>query len=700
MSSGKAVYLFFLLPTDFGQLAVQILSGLTAKYPRRQLRQSGASARPSALASTQYFGRFVGESPTALYLVIISCSTRTRMLLRRWRQVALLLAVVQFAVSSCAEGEEEELNYELDEGVVVLTDKNFDAFLKKNPSVLVKFYAPWCGHCKHLAPEYEKASSKVSIPLAKVDATVETEIAKRFEIQGYPTLKFWKDSQGPTDYDGGRDEQGIVEWVQMRVDPNYKPPAEEVVTLTTENFDEFITNNELVLVEFYAPWCGHCKKLAPEYEKAAQRLKAQGSKIRLGKVDATVEKKLGEQYGVSGYPTMKLIRHGRRFEYKGPREAAGIVKYMLEQSKPAARKLESAKDVERFMDKTDVTIIGFFASDDSTAFEAYSDSAEMLREEFKTMGYTTNSAVFKKYDAKPNDVIIFYPSLFQSKFEPKSRTFNKAGATAEDLLTFFREHSAPLVGKMTKANSATRYTKFPLVVVYYNADFSLQYREGSEFWRQKVLAVAQKYQKDKYRFAVADEEEFSKELEEIGLGDSGLEHNIVVFGYDGKKYPMNPEEFDGDLDENLEEFMKKISSGKAKAYVKSAPLPRDDKGPVKTLVGSNFDKIVNDESKDVLVEFYAPWCGHCKSFEPKYKDLAAALKKTEPNLVLAKMDATANDAPAQFAVEGFPTIYFAPSGNKGEPMKYNGNRDLDHLKDFLKKHAVKSFQSSEKKEEL
>lgn len=46
--------------------------------------------------------------------------------------------------------------------------------------------------------------------------------------------------------------------------------------------------------------------------------------------------------------------------------------------------------------------------------------------------------------------------------------------------------------------------------------------------------------------------------------------------------------------------------------MKSAPLPQDDKGPVKTVVASNFDKIVLDETKDVLIEFYAPWCGHCK----------------------------------------------------------------------------------------
>ncbi|GMR42615.1 hypothetical protein PMAYCL1PPCAC_12810 [Pristionchus mayeri] len=612
------------------------------------------------------------------------------------------LSLLPLVVTAClilagSRAEEEELNYEQDEGIVILTDANFDAFLKKNPTVLVKFYAPWCGHCKNLAPEYEKAANKLSTPLAKVDCTVETEICKRYDVKGYPTLKFWKEGGEPIDYDGGRDEQGIIDWIQPRVDPNYKPPPEEVVTLTTDSFDSFISENELVLVEFYAPWCGHCKKLAPEYEKAAQKLKAQGSKIKLGKVDATVEKKLGEQYGVSGYPTMKIFRNGKRFEYNGPREANGITQYMLDQASPAAKKLQGLKEVERWMDKKDVTIVGFFATEDGPSFEAYSDAAEMLREEFKTMGWTSDPAAFKKYDAKPNDVIVFYPALFQSKFEPKSRTYNKVGATPEDLVAFFRDHSAPLVGKMTKENAASRYSKRPLVVVYYNADFSLQYREGSEFWRQKVLAVANKYAKDKYKFAVADEDEFSKELQELGLGDSGLEHNVVVFGADNKKYPMNPEEFDEELDENLEAFMKKISSGHAKPYVKSAPVPKDDKGPLRSLVASNFAKVALDESKDALIEFYAPWCGHCKAFEPKYKQLAAALAKDEPNLVLAKFDAIANDAPERFDVEGFPTIYFAPSGQKDKPIKYSGNRDLDDLKKFMQKHAVKSFQ---KKDEL
>lgn len=70
------------------------------------------------------------------------------------------------------------------------------------------------------------------------------------------------------------------------------------------------------------------------------------------------------------------------------------------------------------------------------------------------------------------------------------------------------------------------------------------------------------YKAQKYHFAIADETEFEQELKDLGLADSGLEHNVVVFGVDGKKYPMRQEEdFDDSLEENLEKFLKQINKG-------------------------------------------------------------------------------------------------------------------------------------------
>jgi protein disulfide-isomerase A1 len=94
-----------------------------------------------------------------------------------------------------------------EEGVLVLTDETFSHALEHHPTMLVEFYAPWCGHCKTLAPEYAKAAqtlekSDLQVKLAKVDATVNKAVAEKFEVKGFPTLVFFKNGV-QSEYTGG-----------------------------------------------------------------------------------------------------------------------------------------------------------------------------------------------------------------------------------------------------------------------------------------------------------------------------------------------------------------------------------------------------------------------------------------------------------------------------------------------------------------
>lgn len=133
-------------------------------------------------------------------------------------------------------------------------------------------------------------------------------------------------------------------------------------------------------------------------------------------------------------------------------------------------------------------------------------------------------------------------------------------------------------------------------------------------------------------------------------------------------------------------------------HLRSQPRPSKQSGPVQVVVGSTFEDIVLDVGKHVLVEFYAPWCGHCKALEPKYKKLAKKLKDQD-SVVIAKFDATANDAPSGFEFTGFPTIFFVSAGSN-EISVYSGEREVKEMNKFVRKQANIKKTKKKTKEEL
>lgn len=234
-------------------------------------------------------------------------------------------------------------------GVVTLTESNFKSqVLDSDELWMVEFYAPWCGHCKNLAPHWKKAAKDLDgeVKLGMVDATVHGSLAQKYEVKGYPTIKVFKNGKAE-DYNGPREQAGIVDYAR-NIKKSFKPkggakkekkqeePKEPkksaVFELTESNFkSEVLDSEETWMVEFFAPWCGHCKSLAPEWEKAAKKLEG---KVKLGAVDATAHASLGQRYEVKGYPTIKIFPAGVKSDdkvedYQGPRESEGIVAHAM-----------------------------------------------------------------------------------------------------------------------------------------------------------------------------------------------------------------------------------------------------------------------------------------------------------------------------------------------------------------------------------
>ena len=211
----------------------------------------------------------------------------------------------------------------------------------------LRFYAPWCGHCKNLAPEYARAAevfagSKASVLIAKFDADAHKETPTKFEVKGFPTLKWFpKGSLTPVDYEGERSAEALVDYVnaQTGLSKRLKVTPSAVAVLTPETFDTVAaTPGAFKLLEFYAPWCGHCKQLAPTYEKLAQAFEGEPSVV-IANIDADKHRSLGERFGVEGFPTIKYILpdatgkpEAAALAYDGPRDLEGMVKFVNEKA--------------------------------------------------------------------------------------------------------------------------------------------------------------------------------------------------------------------------------------------------------------------------------------------------------------------------------------------------------------------------------
>lgn len=281
------------------------------------------------------------------------------------RAVVPVVVLLLFA-SPGAVGQEELTHEPPNSKVHQLTYDNFWSFLDRHPLALVEFYAPWCGHCQQLAPNYREAAAILAdedlptpVVFAKYDDSTDYQRQLRagapdmFDYQAYPSLFVFRHRKHER-YTGGREADDLVFYmsaVAKGLDPEeeekkskpgfYKKEADYnenvLMELYTENFDDVVVQdkNTVWIIEFYSDHCPICKTLAPQIRDAANRVHASlAGKVRMGGVNMRVNSDLGEKWGIKSYPWVAAFYGGEKTEdMRGLSGADSVVRFAEHKNK-------------------------------------------------------------------------------------------------------------------------------------------------------------------------------------------------------------------------------------------------------------------------------------------------------------------------------------------------------------------------------
>lgn len=463
-----------------------------------------------------------------------------------------------------------------------------------------------------------------------------------------------------------------------------------VLLLNDETFDAALKEFDPLLVAFVAPWCGHCKRLKPEFGKAAQALAPEG--IRIAQVDATQNKDLSDRFDVSGFPTIKFFRGGAPNEYTGGRDAEAIASWLRKRAGPAATKVSTVAEADAFEAKGEVAVVAFVtegSSVEKTIFEVagkfddvpfavvHDDAAAEIRTKYGVPA--TGSVVVVVNDFEGQDNLVTYSGSLEGEDGADALVKFVTGNSLPHVITFSQE-AAP---KIFRGEIRTHFLLF--------ADAS----EGATGKALTAFRTAAKENVGKALFVNVPPSE-DRVISFFGVTAADMPAAVLVsMGADGGS--MKKFKFDSAKIEDasaLSAFLEDYTTGKLKPFLKSAEAPPAEEeavAPVKTVVGTTFESIVLDDSKDVLLEIYAPWCGHCKSLAPAYEKLgqSVAAAGLSGKVTIAKMDGTLNEIDYEgINVKGFPTIVFLAAGKKATVIDYDGSRDLEGFMAFIKKNAA------------
>ena len=354
--------------------------------------------------------------------------------------------------------------------------------------------------------------------------------------------------------------------------------------------------------------------------------------------------------------------------------------------------LDTLDEVKEFIateGEENALVMGYFDETDTDNKDIFVQLSSQLGSSYK-FAVAYNKDILEDMKIGSSAIYVYKPSKYVSTKdnEKVKARYPSTTVKSDSLERFIHEKSLPLVSEKNSKNEvALEAAKLPIVTVYAEIDHQKN-AKGVSYVTNRVRKAAKQFA-NKITFVVADKNQYSHELshydfslpnsQDIGVG---VVHNNVCYSMSEKFNVDNIIAF-------INDFKAGKLVGKERVVAPKKSQSHDDEdaddgtpSAVVDITNDNYKELVADSTKDIMLEFYAPWCGHCKSLKPEYKKLAAAFKDDD-SVMIAAMDATANDIPKGFDVQGYPTVMWIP-GNTKKPVSYDDDREASAMIAYVK----------------
>ncbi|QRV87234.1 thioredoxin [Ceratobasidium sp. AG-Ba] len=454
-----------------------------------------------------------------------------------------------------------------------LTESDFQSSIAKG-LWLVEFYSPYCPHCKRFAPTWEKVAEEKAplgaisgFTMAQVNCIAQGDLCNANKVTGYPQVMLFQDGKKLREYNGDRTHDDLSKFVDEAVAEFTKSTTEtapssgtetphlntdgSVLVLSPDTFEKTLAEGP-AFVKFYAPWCGHCKKLAPVWVELAK--KAQG-RATIAEVDCDRFGGLCKSQGVDGYPMLFFFNAGQKVDFRGGRKIDALEQFVLRAVSPGVQQID-AKEADNALKTEPVFFLALYTYSTQEYLASIEEASKSLLGS-PPVYKSRDPELFKKFDIDPaqGPVLLVIKDHDRQPFAQFPLT---AVSTTPLISTFFQHHRTPVLQQLTSENFADvmKHPAKPLVVL---TAFDMEKMPKTELSEsiEKLSDIAKRWQRQAVRltdtrptiFVYMDGERWSKWLKSMyGIRKERLpatvivdHHRLLYYDHDSGKAPFRLE---------------------------------------------------------------------------------------------------------------------------------------------------------------